>query len=354
MKILIIGLGYAGTRFLHAFRSAQHENIETIAYVGRRRSNEELPFFDNVKAGLLAISPDLVVLSVNDVYRMEVMAELAGFKGFIICEKPFVCPWDDLNQAAQYLSDASGFCLDLVERYSPITAALKKYVQNEDLELLRANFTWGKNRIGDHRPTCGVTSEIIHPLDIVQYVCDTTSLYEVKSAHGTCSDFSVSGERVIDSVSVLARLGSAPVFGYASFVNVMRRREIGFVFARRSGGLVYATMLFDEPVWDVDELRVWTTKGQSEVLLMEKKIVQVPSADGSLGIQKLVRLVGDVIDHVQGHQPRQPFPDLEHSVRLQGMLNDMHRLTGTKHVVSLSKYGNISIETGAADWERLG
>jgi len=51
-------------------------------------------------------------------------------------------------------SDISGFCLNLIERYSDATIVLKKYVEEHDLRLIRENFYWRKNRINDHRPTC--------------------------------------------------------------------------------------------------------------------------------------------------------------------------------------------------------
>jgi hypothetical protein len=43
-------------------------------------------------------------------------------------------------------------------------------VKLQQLQLLRAHFYWGKNRINDHRPTIGVSSEAIHSLDLIQHV----------------------------------------------------------------------------------------------------------------------------------------------------------------------------------------
>lgn len=261
MKILIVGLGYAGTRFLHAFQSenAVFNNPDEVAYVGRVQRRTDLQYFDTVPAALGAFQPDLVILSVNDVYRAEVGRHLAGYGGFVLCEKPFVCPSDDLAQMERHFTAASGFSLDLIERYSVISESLRQFVIEQKLALIRANFTWGKDRLGDHRPTCGVTSEIIHALDLVQHISGRTGDYRILAAHGVRSDFSVSGSAVPESISLLASLDEVAVTGYASFTNVSRRREIGFIFGRETRGLVFANLIFDDPAWDDDHLRVWET-----------------------------------------------------------------------------------------------
>ena len=71
MKILIIGLGYAGNRYRRAF-----EHIVTstglplsLAYVGRRQKTTELPYFDSVERALQVFEPDIVVVSVNSPSR---------------------------------------------------------------------------------------------------------------------------------------------------------------------------------------------------------------------------------------------------------------------------------------------
>ncbi|MDH1684877.1 Gfo/Idh/MocA family oxidoreductase, partial [Pseudomonas chengduensis] len=120
MKILIIGLGYAGNRYRRAF-----EHIATstglplsLAYVGRRRKATELPYFDSVPRALEVFAPDIVVVSVNDHSHAPVLKQLAGYRGFVLCEKPLVTPGDDLDELLGALDQVGGFALDLVERYS--------------------------------------------------------------------------------------------------------------------------------------------------------------------------------------------------------------------------------------------
>lgn len=357
MKVLIIGLGYAGNRFRRAFEGLWEERGERvggrIAYVGRTRSDEDLPYYSSVASGIARHRPDVVVLSVNDVYRAEVSKELAGFTGFVICEKPFVCPWDDLDQAARHFSMVSGFCLNVIERYSAMSEMLLKFVRTHELELLRANFMWGKDRLGDHRPTCGVTSEIIHPLDLIQHVSDIRQSYRIDAAHCVQSDFSISGSAVSDSVSILGKLGGAVVSGYASFVNVSRHREIGYVFARRTGEIVYAKMVFDDPQWDDDHLQIW--QRAEEHALVDERVVSPEVTSNGMRLMKITRLVSDVSASVHGFAPRQAFPDLSAAIKLQRTLNTIHdRAAKNSLKVFYSRYGKVAIAPGTATWEKLG
>lgn len=358
MKVLIVGLGYAGTRFRRAFESlwvAGSGVSGELAYVGRKQTCKDIPYYDAVPAAIADYQPDVVILSVNDIYRAAVSQELKNFSGFVICEKPFICPWDDLAETEKCFSSTSGFCLDLVERYSPISETLKEFVGTHELELLRANFTWGKDRLGDHRPTCGVTSEIIHSLDLIQQISGIRSPYHIAAVHGVRSDFSLSGPDVVDSVSVLGKLGDAVVSGYASFVNVSRRREIGFIFARRTGGLVFANTIFDDPVWDDDHLRIWEIEDSEESVLVDQHVVPAKSASGHMGIAKLVRLVSDVSAFIEGSAPCQPFSDLSTTIQLQNTLNLIHeKAVGSAETMSFSRHGRVPVMTDSANWERLG
>ncbi|MFS0838415.1 Gfo/Idh/MocA family protein [Paenibacillus sp. 1P03SA] len=174
MNVLIIGLGYAGTRFSQAFSNLDpavtgNEPVE-IAYVNRSPKTNGYRYFSNIEEALKEFEPSIVVVSVNDEYHIDVIRQLKDYRGFVICEKPLVHPQDDLETVESSLKNISGFALDLVERYSDASLTLKQYVQEHSLRLVRANFYWGKDRINDHRPTSGVISEIIHPLDLVQWV----------------------------------------------------------------------------------------------------------------------------------------------------------------------------------------
>ena len=214
MKVLIVGLGYAGMRFLKAFGKAHRGGSRVeVAYVDlieRQVPNQRLA---SVDAALVQFRPEIVVVSVNDDQHARVLEVLHGFRGFVICEKPLTGMKDDLRRVEAALAQTSGFCLDLIERYSEATVQLKGYVEAQGLRLVRANFHWGKDRINDRRPTCGATSEVIHAIDLVQHIAGRD--IEVAGVLGSRS-FSVSGECVLDSVALAGTLGDAAVTGYSS------------------------------------------------------------------------------------------------------------------------------------------
>lgn len=353
VNILIVGLGYAGTRFLRAFGAATTQ--ARFAYVNRSRGRDDLPYFPSVSQALREFAPDIVVVSVSDGSHAQVLHELDGYQGFVVCEKPLVRADDDIDKLRSVLASINGFCLDLVERYSPATVALRRFVADNELELVRAHFFWGKDRINDHRVTTGAVSEVIHSLDLIQWICGGEDQLEILDVIGVRSDFSISGPDVLDSVSLNARLGTATIAGYSSFVSITRRREIDLTFLAPDSGLVHATMVFDTPEWDLDRLTVWRPiPGGIETLLeLDTADSVVPDPQWNT-IRKLSVLAEDVLRHVQREeQPRQPFPDLEAGIQLQLLLNDIERAVRCTAPVAYFP-GTRPPATVEVDLERLG
>ncbi|KFX68216.1 oxidoreductase [Pseudomonas taeanensis MS-3] len=325
MKILIIGLGYAGQRYQRAF---EHIAASTgmpliLAYVGRQKKPIDLPYFDSVGRALEEFAPEIVVVSVNDHSHASVLQQLAGYRGFVICEKPLVTPQDDLATLHAGLGQFSGFALDLVERYSEASRQLREWVERHDWQLVRANFHWGKDRINDYRPTCGVTSEVIHALDLLGWICPQAGQLRLQGVLGVRSDFSISGSEVLDTVLLTASLGEAQVTGYSSFVNIVRQRTVDFSFVDRDAQLIHARLEFDTPRWDHDQLRIWTrdANGAEDV---QHAFATAPDEPGLDTLHKLSRLCLQVVRAVALKEPpRQAFADLDTAVALQRLLNDL-------------------------------
>jgi len=325
MKILIIGLGYAGIRYRRAF---EHIAVSTslplsLAYVGRRRKPTELPYFDSVSQALDEFAPEIVVVSANDHSHASVLQQLAGYQGFVICEKPLVTPQDNLTSLCAGLEQISGFALDLVERYSDASRQLREWVERQDWKLVRANFHWGKDRINDYRPTCGVTSEVIHALDLLSWICPHAGEFKLHGVLGVRSDFSISGDEVLDTVQLMASLGDAPVTGYSSFVNIVRQRTVDFTFVDRDARLIHARLVFDTPRWDHDQLRIWTRAANGTLEVLHEHTTE-PDEPGLDTLHKLSRLCLEVVRAVALKEPpRQAFADLDTAVALQQLLNDL-------------------------------
>lgn len=327
IKILIIGLGYAGNRYLKAFASLEKEFPDIAfryAYVSPSKKNTLLSYYPTVTQALKYYSPDLVVVSVADGRHAEVLLQLDGYDGFIICEKPLVNSADDLSCIYSAMQNASGFCMDMVERYSTITGDLKTFIQENQLKLIRAHFIWGKDRIHDHRSTCGVFSEIIHPLDLIEWILGGNEHLVLSAAIGTDSDFSISGQHVIDSLAVTAQLGESFISGYSSFVNIVRQRTIDFIFSSQDQELIYARMTFDTPEWDIDHLKLWKHTKKGDELIKDFTTSFDDAAPAFKTIQKLRRQVREVLLFLtDGLEPQHEFVGVNSSIRLQSMLNNI-------------------------------
>ncbi|MFI8438382.1 Gfo/Idh/MocA family oxidoreductase [Streptomyces sp. NPDC079020] len=351
MKVLIVGLGYAGTRFRSAFANTRVPM--EFSYVGRTRKDVDIPYFPSVSEALRDGRPDVVVVTVPDTAHAGILAELDGYDGFVVAEKPLAIPGDDLAAVGSALGKASGFCLDLVERYSEASRFLRTHVLRNGLELVRAHFTWGKDRINDHRPTSGVQSEIVHPLDLVQWIAGRSGELVLESALGTCSDFSVSGPRVLDSVALSGTLGPGTVTGYSSFVNITRKREVDFVFRDAQGDILYAALVLDTPVWDADRLRLWRRASGGDEVIHELDTGDRPVPAGSETVVKLGRMALDVTEFVvRGRTPEFAFPGIADALALQHRLNEMDARVRRARPVTYFPHGRTVLQE--ADRERLG
>ena len=143
MKLLIVGLGYAGKRYQRAFRhlAGTLDLPLDIAYVARQqRIGEALPYYPDVPRALAEFHPDVVVVSVNDHAHVGILHNLAGFAGFVLCEKPL---------ATNYLQHS------LVLDYAPapnllLNATLYHYRPWRAADLLPGDSMSWRNRLRLH------------------------------------------------------------------------------------------------------------------------------------------------------------------------------------------------------------
>ncbi|MDX7991053.1 Gfo/Idh/MocA family oxidoreductase [Xenorhabdus littoralis] len=359
MNILIVGLGYAGKRYQRTFEflSKKHPEIDiSLAYVSRKCKKNHLIYFKNISDALIHFSPEIIIISTNDDNHFEVIKELSHYQGFIICEKPLITANDNLEDTCYALENCHGFALDLVERYSKTTQTLKNLVKENNWSLIRASFYWGKNRINDYRPTCGVISEIIHALDLVEWIYPQEGELEIASSLVTCSDFSISGEEVIDTAMLTANMGKAVIVGYSSFVNIVRQRTVDFSFFDIKNKLIHARIIFDTPHWDNDHLQVWTQNnvGKKEILY-DVKVTPDDYPNELETIGKLSILCDQVTQFViNGKIPPQPFVNINTAKKLQKKLNEIH-LHSVKNVSANYIRGKERIiQSEYSDFESLG
>ncbi|WP_226053002.1 Gfo/Idh/MocA family oxidoreductase [Dickeya chrysanthemi] len=354
MNILIVGLGYAGNRFYSAFKNVIHTEKINFAYVNRTKISHELPCYESVQVALEKFKPEIIVISATDNQHINIIESLSSYDGFILCEKPLTTPGDGWKTACNNLQNLSGFALDLVERYSFATILLKSLIIERKWKLVRANFVWGKNRINDYRPTCGVTSEVIHPLDLITWICNEKCSLDIRSVSGVKSDFSISGDHILDTVLLTAELSNVPVTGFSSFVNIQRQRSVDFSFTDEIGEIIHARIIYDTPSWDCDHLRIWSlnSDGSENIIINER---QENSVEKFSTIYKLSKLCSDVYGYVKdGTPPSQSFPGLETAVRLQETLDYIQEHAVTPEPASYTHRGERKLLTKESALEVLG
>lgn len=147
----------------------------------------------------------------------------------------------------------------------------------------------------------------------------------LSSISGINSDFSISGDSVMDSAFITASLGNGIVTGYSSFVNIVRQRTVDFSFIDKNGRLLHARITYDTPYWDCDHLQIWTRNhlGRQEIIVDYRTDLEVFPA-GLETIYKLSALCDDVLNFCAFNTlPVHPFADIETSRRLQLRLNDI-------------------------------
>lgn len=351
MRVLMIGFGYSGRRFAAALNASVARSgrppVE-IAVVTKSRKVAEHRQYDSVAEALAAFQPELVINASNDGEHARVLAELAGVELPLITEKPFVAPGQDAGQTAEALRSSPRVALNLIERYSPATQELRKYIAANGLWAVRADFRWAKNRLDDPRPTVGIVSEVIHPLDLVAYTTGARGAYELLSVAGFRSDYSISGDAVAETVNLTAKLGSTSVTGYASFTHLDRSRCIEYTLLGQAGSRIYARCVYDTPLWDQDYLKIWRADPDGEEVIQEQSYSG--SADPQMAtISKLTDFVEELVFGAVA--PR--YAGLDEAVALQLTLDHIDAALLTSPVLS---YGDRAQrrQFDASNLERLG
>jgi len=143
----------------------------------------------------------------------------------------------------------------MVERFSPIVAECMRWLdEHADLTTRRIEFFWGKHRVRDPRPTIGVCSEVIHPIDLIRLIFKQSTL-KLESAFGLECDLYVDAKPCLDSVFAIFQGDDCSIVGQASFSWPKRDRRI-VAYHSGKGRLFRLTLEFDTPRWDCDTFKV--------------------------------------------------------------------------------------------------
>ncbi|RXZ29440.1 oxidoreductase [Staphylococcus sp. SNAZ 59] len=270
MKILIIGMGFAGKAYYESLSYLKNNNGNkiTLAYYSNKQENVNITYYESLDVSLKDYKPDMIIVAVNDIYHINILQKLKNFEGIILCEKPFVSNSEELNLALDFLNtEKQTIILSTVIRFSLATQKLKHFIESNNLSIKRINFVWKKNRINDFRPTVGVISEIIHPLDTLEWLFNDK--IKVVSSIITNSNFSVKRDKYIpDSIFLSGKLSDGIITGYSSFTSLNVERSIDVVLKDLiSHDHYYVKLSYDSPNWFEDTLHIYKEKKENKLKL---------------------------------------------------------------------------------------
>ena len=210
----LIGFGSAGGRFLRTiiYRQSKVGDVKLLAVCDTNQKNFEMckeigvKTYSNVKEMLIAENYDIIIVTTNEDSHYQIICAINKYSKNckrIIVEKPLVQQFEQAV-SIQNMFDNEDISVHFVERYSPIIPKLMDWIYENNLKICRATFFWGKYRLHDMRPTIGVTSEISHPIDLILMLTNTPigTPYKIHNGCYLFSDFSISGNRVLDTINV--------------------------------------------------------------------------------------------------------------------------------------------------------
>lgn len=327
-RAVVVGFGYAGQRFarvIQAVGPAGEQPVELVGVVDRRPVlTDGLPVLSTVREAVETFRPDIVCVTVNENDHAAVFDELADAADrplTILAEKPLTSDLESARRVAERLRGHT-FSMNLVERYSPVLDIYRSWAAaRPELEVVRVESHWGKHRVFDLRPTMGVMSELIHPLDLVQELFRELAPTSIH-ALGVASDFDESASgRVLDSIDVAIDAGGVPVLLHGSFSWPGRIRTVTALLRDRHG-LCRVLLTFDQPHWDLDQIRILRVEPGGRYTTELEHSIDVGSLDAHLmGVNKVAAFVRQSISD----NPGPGLVGLDEAVRLQELVTKISR-----------------------------
>lgn len=301
MKILIIGMGFAGKMYYESLSYLKNKNGNkvTLAYYSNKQEDVNITYYENLDTSLKDYNPDMVIVAVNDIYHINILQKLKDFEGIILCEKPFVSNSEELNLALDFIdTEKQTIILSTVIRFSLATQKLKHFIESNSLSVKRINFVWKKNRMNDFRPTVGVISEIIHPLDTLEWLFKDK--IKIVSSIVTNSNFSVKRNKYIpDSIFLSGELSDGIITGYSSFTSLNVERSIDVVLKDLiSQDHYYVKLSYDSPNWFEDKLHIYKEKNGEQIEITTFNSLNIKS-DYKKKIERLTLMLESIIEDKQ-------------------------------------------------------
>lgn len=298
MKILIIGMGFAGKLYYESLlylKVKENKNIN-LAYCSNKNENISINYFENIEKALKEYNPQMIIVTVNDIYHLDILKSLEKFEGIILCEKPFVANNEELISAQKVTNtNKQTIILSTVIRFSLATLELKNFIENKNIVIKRIDFVWKKNRINDYRPTVGVISEIVHPLDTVQWLFN--GKIKKNSIINMKSNFASNKELYIpDTIFFSGSINGGLINGYSSFVSLKVERSIDILLKDIDNtNHYYINLSYDSPSWFEDKLSIYKEIQGERVELKEFNSLEIDTKYNKK-LERLILMLKAIID----------------------------------------------------------
>jgi predicted dehydrogenase len=341
LDVLVIGVGYAGKRFIDVIRYMQQDTPSSVRLTGvvdrdaaaLAAAEVMAPHFADLGEALRSAKPSAVVVCVNEQHHCDVLSQVcAAGVPVILCEKPLTATTKEAELLESTLCQRF-VSVNLVERFSPVVEACRQWLSaHPDQRVRRIEFFWGKHRVRDPRPTIGACSELIHPIDLVRHIFDTRAL-RVRSAFGLISDIQPVGEEVLDSVSVMMTSGDVAIVGQSSFAWSSRDRRI-VAYAGNAKALHRLMLQFDSPHWDCDRLTISRIDKATGIYedVFEYVVSNADFPPTLKGIYKVSRYVRASFAAASGKPDGALLVGVTEAIELQRILDDVARAGTFEHV----------------------
>lgn len=324
-RVLVVGHGYAGRRFVRAMRHLTHLgsplDVVGICDPNPTRHVPDVPCYTDLPSTLDDLQPTVVCVTVNENAHLAVFEHLAAYRAsLILTEKPLTSDLRGAQRAAALLAHHT-VSMNLVERFSPVIEDYRSWVRDQgSVEVVRIDAFWGKHRIFDPRPTMGVLSELIHPLDLVDHLFLPVELDRL-TVSGVCSDLSEDAVPRHDSLDVTAQVGGVAVVLHTSFAWPERMRIVTALVRSRGAGLVRVSFYFDMPHWDCDRLQISQIAADGRWMRLREFATDVGTLPVEIaGVGKLVTYVQRSVAGWRCDGDADGLVDLAGAVRLQSRL----------------------------------
>jgi len=361
LSVALIGFGSSGGRFLRALIYRQRFVGDVVlkavcdSNVDRLKifSGQEIKKFNNVDDLLIDDNYDVIIVATNENSHFDVLRKIHKYQHKfkrLLVEKLLVETINQAEMVSEIFSDTD-ISVHFVERHSLIVERLMIWMKMKNLQVNRATFFWGKNRLNDHRPTIGVISEISHPIDLILMISRIESDTDFKILGGSYiySDFSVSGKQVLDTINVNLKFGeNLIVNGSSSFLWDKRMRKIQLFLTDSTGIVKYiANITFDNPNWDIDECcikKINETDGSSSVI-EQWKIEQEDLEEELLCVVKTNKYIEENIEEIKNGKKSMSLARLSQARYVQKIIHEIKK-DSMKNIIETPIFGGLMQNLG--------